>query len=206
MSKLLYFFGLLVMVITLSTCKSEYASYVEREMSSGVVNDSLIFGMRMGQTKKDFFEQCWELNRQQLITQGSGNTRAKYIEPADSTKNPKLRKEMQFYGIFDEDNVMQGMDMTYNYVAWSPWLKSTFSDSLVMDLKQSYLQDYGGNDFIEIKIDDVSSSAFVKVDGNRQILIYAVNDKDVRVIIEDLNFKFNQDKKDKKETKSNREI
>lgn len=196
MSKLPYYFGLLVMVIALNACKSEYASYVEREMNSGIVNDSLIFGMRMGQTKRDFFEQCWHLNQQKLITQGSGGNRAKYIEPVDSTKNAALRKELQFFGIFDENNVMKGMDMIYNYIAWSPWLTSSHSDSLVLDLKRIYLNDYGGNDFIEIKIDNIEYSAFVKVDGNRQILIYPINDKDVKVKIEDLNFKLNQDKKE----------
>ena len=96
--------------------------------------------------------------------------------------------------------------MTYNYVAWSPLLLSTHSDSLVVDLKQSYLKDYGGNAFIEIEIDEVDFAAFVKIDGNRQILIYPITDKDVKVRIEDLNFKFSQDKKNKEEAKANKEI
>ena len=176
----------------LSACTSEYDSYVKRELNSGIKKDSLIFGMKIGQTKKDFFSICWELNKEQIISQGTGNQTAQYIEPLDTISPDPRRKRMLFYGIFDDDKVMQGMDMTYQYTAWAPWNRERYSDSLAIELRQQYTEDYKGNDFITIDIKDIEYDAFVKVDGNRQILIYPKNDKEVVVKIEDLNYKYNR--------------
>lgn len=176
------------MVICLS-CKSEYEKYVTTELSKNINNDSLIFGMRMGQTQKDFFDICWELNRQHLIHQGSGQN-AKYIEELDSSMDQTLKKEMLFYGIFDKQKIMRGMDMTFSYSAWSPWMKSRHADTLLEDLRVKFLKEYPGNKFIEMEIDNPKIKALVKIDGNRQILMFPKNDKDVAVKIEDLNFKY----------------
>jgi len=174
------------------SCKSEYEKTVDRELASGIVNDSLIFGMRMGQTKKEFFGICWELNRQKLIAQGTGNRTAKYIEPLDSTETNPSRKEMLFYGIFDERDTMRGMDMTFTYSAWAPWNKERYSIPLMEALKTEYMKHYGPNSFIEINLGDIKYKAFVKIDGNRQILIYPKNDKDVVVKMEDLRYRLKQ--------------
>jgi hypothetical protein len=173
-------------------CKSEYQQYVEREMATGVVQDSLIFGMRMGQTRKDFFAICWDLNKQQLIREGTGNRTARYTADADTLGNNSEAKDMLFYGIFDEDDIMRGMEMTYSYLTWAPWNRDKYSDSLLYRLRDQYLVGYPGNDFIEIKLDIKGQeiTALVKIDGNRQILMYPKgNKKDVMVRIEDLRYK-----------------
>ncbi len=189
------FWVFIVWIALFISCKSEYEKSVDRELDSGLVNDSLIFGMRMGQTKKDFFGVCWELNRQKLIAQGTGNRTAKYIEPLDSTETNPTRKEMLFYGIFDEQDTMRGMDMTFTYSAWAPWNKERYSIPLMEELKAGYLKHYGPNPFIEINLGDIKYKAFVKIDGNRQILIYPKNDKDVVVKIEDLRYRLKQKEK-----------
>jgi hypothetical protein len=182
---------LIIAAITISliSCKSDYTRAVEQGLGSGMVHDSLIFGMRMGQTKKDFYSVCWDLNKQQLISEGPGNLTAKYTEPEDSTKDRSLRKEMYFYGIFDEKDTMRGMDMTYHYIAWSPWNRNLFSDSLLEDLKRQYIRDYPGNAFIPIELDLPEYQAYAKVDGNRQILMYPKDKRQVVVKIEDLRYK-----------------
>lgn len=185
----MYVFLIAMGTIFLSSCKSEYSRAVEKGMASGEIIDSLIFGMRIGQTKKDFYSICWELNKQQLISEGPGNMSAKYLEPLDSTKDKSLRKEMLFYGIFDENDIMYGMYMTYSYIAWAPWLEHLQSISLVDDLKAYYRANYPGNDFIEFSLKDLGIKAFAKIDGNRQILIYPKDAKDVIVKIEDLRHK-----------------
>lgn len=185
---------LLFAAASLAGCKSEYQQYVDEELASGVSQDSLIFGMRMGQTKKDFFTICWELNKQKLISQGTGNTTARYITDRDTAGNKTLwSKDMLFYGIFDENDIMQGMQMTYSYMAWAPWNRDKQSDSLLLRLRDEYIQGYPGNPFIEIAIKDSEYTALVKIDGNRQILMYPKNDKDVVVKIEDLHYKLNDE-------------
>lgn len=171
-------------------CKSEYTKAVEDGLASGVINDSLIFGMRMGQTKEDFFRICWDLNKAKLISEGPGNLSAKYLEPYDSTRDMSLRKQMFFYGIFDQKDSMRGMDMTYNYTAWAPWNAKCSSDSLAHELKATYLKAYPGNDYIEIDLGLDKYKAYAKVDGNRQILLYPKSAMEVVVKIEDLRYKY----------------
>ena len=177
--------------ILLISCKSEYDQYVRRELNTGIKNDSLIFGMYMGQTQRDFYSICWELNAQKLISQGTGNRMAKYLEPLEAVADSTMRKEMEFFGIFDDGKVMRGMEMIYRFTSWSPWTEERHSKFLAQHLMDVYLQDYPGNEFISIDLDNTDFKAFVKIDGNRQILIYPINSKDVAVKIEDLNFKLN---------------
>ena len=186
------FLCLLFVTATLVGCKSEYQQYVDQELGDGVIQDSLIFGMRMGQTKKDFFTICWDLNKQKLISQGTGNTTARHITDRDTAGISTTKsKDMLFYGIFDNEDVMRGMEMTYSYVAWAPWNRDKQSDSLLLNLRDEYLQGYPGNDFIEVDIEGIEQPALVKIDGNRQILMYVKDDKHVSVKIEDLNYKLN---------------
>lgn len=192
MKKSKFFCYLCFMSIVLLSCKSEYQQYVEREMASGVVQDSLIFDMRMGQTKKDFYAICWELNKQQVITAGTGNKTARYTADVDTLGDNAEAKDMLFYAIFDEEDVIRGMEMTYSYLSWAPWNRDRHADSLLYQLRDQYLEGYPGNDFIEVKFDikGKEHQALVKIDGNRQILMYPKdNKKDVMVRIEDLRHK-----------------
>lgn len=187
------FLCIIILGVSLVSCKSEYQQYVEEEMATGITNDSLIFDMRMGLTKKEFYSLCWDLNSKGLVRQGPGNQYALYTTDRDTAGNAtEVSKEMLFFGIFDEDDVMRGMDMIYSYYAWAIWNEDKQADSLLMNLRDEYLQGYPGNDFIEIDIKESDSPALVKIDGNRQILIYAKNKKDVAVKIEDLNYKLNK--------------
>lgn len=179
--------------LQVTACKSEYEKRVERELASGIVQDSLMLGLRMGMTRQAYYEACWELNRQQLINSGTGDMSARYITDRDSTgKNTLRSKDVLFFGVFDEDNIMRGMDMTYSFVAWAPWNRNMQSDSLLQHLREEYLQDYPGNDFIELEYKYAENPALVKIDGNRQILMYTKGKKDVLVKIEDLQYKLKE--------------
>jgi hypothetical protein len=186
-------FSLILFVLfMLCSCKSEYDKLVRQELATGIRKDSLIFDMRIGETRKDFYTKCWDLNKQELISQGTGNQSVQYLEPLENLSDPTLRKEMLFYGIFDEKDILQGMDMVYRYTTWAPWNEERFAEVLLEDLKNKYATEYPGNNFIKIDLEASEYSAYVKVDGNRQILMYPINDKDVAVKIEDLNHKLNK--------------
>ncbi len=175
-------------------CKSEYTRAVEAGLASGIQKDSLIFGMKMGMTKDDFFRICWDLNKAKLIKEGPGNNFAKYIEPDSLLSDVNKKKEMLFYGIFDEKKVIQGMDMIYNYASWAPWNEDMSSLNLTNELLVFYERHYPGNRFIEIDLGLKEYKAYAKIDGNRQITIYPKSEKDVSVKIEDLNYKFKNKK------------
>ena len=178
----------LTMGIIFTACESEYSRTVKREIKTGVVHEDLILGLKLGQTQKDFYDHCWKLNKQKLVSHGSGNKFAKHLMLLDSTAQEPNEVEMLFYGIFDEEKVMHGMHMKFSYLKWSPWGKEFQSDILVKALKEKYLKEYKGNPFIEITIKD-SLKAYAKIDGTREILIYPNSDKDVTVKMGDLRYK-----------------
>ena len=185
-------FGLLIILIatlTFSSCKSEYDQLVKSELSSGLQKDSLIFNMFLGEKKSEFFSKCWELNKQQIISQGSGNKYARFIEPIDSSNLNKLRKQIDFFGIFDQQQIMRGMEMIFQYLAWSPWNENVQGDALLEVLRQEFESRYPGNSFISVEVKEANKTAYIKVDGNMQILMFQQGDKEVMVKMEDLNYK-----------------
>jgi hypothetical protein len=179
------FVFLLLLCLTFVSCESEYSQVVKRELKSGVIHEDLIFGMKMGQTLKDFYDRCWELNKQKLVSEGSGNRFAKHIMVLDSIAQNPERVELLFYGIFDEEKIMHGMHMKLSYLKWALWNEDYHAEPLMDNLQKKYIKDYPGNPFIEIDI-DATKKAFVKVDGNRQILMFPLSNKDVTVKIQDL--------------------
>jgi hypothetical protein len=176
-------------------CQSEYEKVVEEGLKSGEIHEDLIFDMSMGQTQKEFYSICWELNKEKKISQGSGNRFAKYVIPPGELFEEPEEVEMLFYGVFDEDKIMRGMEMRFTYVKWSPWNEDFHSDKLIERLKRHYMNLYGGNEFMSFDIGMENHDSFVKIDGNRQILIYQLSNKDISVKIEDLRYKFQKQSK-----------
>jgi len=169
-------------------CKSDYTKYVERELAKEGREDSLLLGMYIGEKNTDFFEKCLQLNLAGKVTNGSGN-RAVYKEEMDTTKDMTFQKELRFYGTFDVKNTMIGMEMEYLYANWAPWNKQLYADSLVLKLIPELEQRYGGNKFMEFDIHGDSVKSYVKIDKNRQILMYKLNVREVKVKITDLTAK-----------------
>ena len=173
--------------------ESEYSKLLKKELKSGKSFNDLVLGLKIGQTKDDFFEICAELNKKKLITSGARNLYPEYIlYPKDSVENGK-KIRMSFMGIFDNDRVMKGMDIRFNYYSWIAWREEYNSDNLINEIKDTLQLWYPGNNFIEIdlKLDSKNNLAYVKIDGNRQITMYKIDGRDVAVIIEDVSEKIN---------------
>ena len=163
--------------------KSEYHQILEREMASGIRYDSLFHGFYFGMPSKDFYSHCFKLNKKGLIRQGSTNQTvyAKITE----LEHPA---SMDFYPTFLDDKIA-GMPVTFTYDSWAPWNKHLSADSLklkVVDL----MEEWYGPGFIQIKNPSKFSvnggDAFVKVNGNRRISVYNINDTKVNVDFMDL--------------------
>jgi len=179
-----------VVLCLLSSCKSDYEKLVQSEMASGETYEDLMFDLKMGQTKKQFYEQCWELNKNQQISQGPTNENVLYLIPTEQIPSDTNKVEMLFFGIFDDDDVMRGLRQRFFYTAWSIWNKQMQSDKLIEKVKEYYQVKYGGNEFMELDLGlDGKARGFVKVDGNRQITVYQKDHKEVGGRIEDLRYK-----------------
>ncbi len=158
--------------------KSEYTRLVERELSRNVRYDSLFLGIHFGMSKKEFFEKCWALNRQHLVTMGSRGSNVLY-KFTDSVGTI----DMHFYPNFDDDKAYE-MPVNFNYENWAPWNRQCQPDSLEQRLKRMFETWYGPG---FIKVDrGPNDHGYVKMDGNRRILIYRSGEQDVKVLFTDM--------------------
>jgi hypothetical protein len=185
-------FALILLISQTSCSESEYTKLVKTEMAKNIVNDSLVFGMKFGETRQEFYDQCWKLNNEGVIMQGPQNNFVQYDLPLKKGDSSQYVIRMLFYGIFNKDRIMTGMDMRFYYNAWSLWNKSLHADKLVPVIKDSLQTWYPGNDFIRVAIKKNEKELLVKVDGNRRIIIEPLtNNKDVNVRIDDLRYLVN---------------
>ncbi len=176
--------------ITFIACKqSEYSELIKSEMSKNIVHDSLFFGMKFGQSKQEFFDKCWKLNSEGLVSHGPSNEFVKHDLPLKEGADLTQSIRMLFYGIFNEEKKMTGMKVQYSYNAWSLWNKSLQPEKLVPVVKDTIMKWFPGNDFIKVKINKNEKDLFVKVDGNRRIIIKPIDDnREVKVRIDDLRY------------------
>ena len=161
-----------------SGCKTEYEKMVKKELGKGIRQDSLFLGLRLGMSSRDFYAHCWELNKQKVIRQGSGNTSVLWdlTELRDTA-------DANFYPKFYRDSILE-MPVLINYKKWSPWNKEQSNDTLLVDVLGLLKRWYGG-DFLYIDFPEVGR-IYVKVDANRRIMVSKVGESQVKVIYTDL--------------------
>lgn len=178
---------MIFLVIMMSSCQSDYTKLVKRELASGKQNDSLFYRLKFGQTRSYFFKNCWELNKKKLLSQGPNNGYVQaFLYPQDTTDRIHDIR-MLFYPRFDPNDKIMAMDVIFSYVAWAPWNKDLHADKLLPRVQDTLMKWFPGNKFMHVK-----DSILVKVDGNRQIQLTEGSDRDVSVLIEDLNYKLNK--------------
>lgn len=176
--------NLLVFVILLGAIfvqckpKTEYQRIVEREMASGIRQDSLFLGIYFGMTSEDFYKRCWELNKEGLIMEGGNNATVQY--KLDELEH---KGALEFYPIF-KDEKLQSMTGYAHYFAWAPWNTDMFADKLIDDFKD-FLETWFGAGFISVPSPGVGK-AYAHVAGNRRIVLYYTKDERVEILITDL--------------------
>lgn len=187
--------GLLLLCIFFLSCSgSEYSNLVKQEMAKGVVYDSLLFDMKFGQHKQDFFQACWQLNQKGVISNGPGNTSVKYNLPMKAGGASENPITLLFFGDFNKEKIMTGMDFQFYYDAWSIWNRSLQSDKLLPVVIDTLKKWYPGNDFIKVPLKKDSTEILVKIDGNRRIIIRPLeNERIVKAKIDDLRYVLEKD-------------
>ncbi len=157
-------------------CNSQ-GNGVDEEYNS---SDSLFLGMYLGMVQQDFFDLCTELNKQELITQGSGentNVEHRMTDEFDSEVS------MRFFPTFIENKVFE-MPVTYSYIAWAPWNKQYWADSLLEKVLDKYKIWYG-DDFKLINHPD-QGKVYYKIDGKRRINLFIRDEQFVQAVFTDL--------------------
>lgn len=130
--------------------------------------------------KKDFYEKCWEMNKQGILVNGPTELSVEYNVEMPSAIPTKMR----FYPKFEQDKIYL-MPVDYSYTGWAPWNEELAVEKLRADVVALYEQWYGEG-FIEVSSEDGSQLVFVKIDGNRRVRIFKKNLSTVRAEIVDL--------------------
>ena len=184
MKQLTYF--LLLSTAGFISCRQtgteRYESLVKKELSSNKKVKDIFFGISLGMTSKEFYMHCWNMNKKGIFTDGSANTAVLYKLNHNELRHPA---EMNFYPEFHEGRIHK-MAAGFQYTAWAPWNKNLYSDSLLTDVVNLYKKWYPkGNPFITIS-DEKKGTIYVKVDGNRRIVIGRYDDMHVKANYTDL--------------------
>jgi hypothetical protein len=169
---------LLLLLGAMTSCmKSEYNRMVE-EGKKGPRQDSLFLGIHFGMTRNQFYDQCMKLNRAHLATKGLKGLSVLYkIEDPVGTIN------MHFYPEFFDEKIYE-MSVVFTYQNYSPFLPATQPDSLQVKVTKLFDQWYGKG-FITVE-NELKKKAFVKVNGNRRVVVFTDPPMDVRTTITDL--------------------
>ncbi len=175
--------GLMWTIVTLLfvQCDSpvrQYERMVRAGLASGERHDSLFLGIYLSMPAKEFYDHCWELNKQRLVKEGAGNTSVLYYPP-----DFRELTQMTFYPKFHEDKIYE-MPIEFMYEAWAPWNKQYHADQLEAEVLRVLEKWYGGG-FIRIEHPE-RGGVSVKVDGNRRISVWHVDNQKVKVLITDL--------------------
>lgn len=176
-------------IISIISCQniSESEIMVKEEMAIGNYVDSVQFGLELGDTKKNFFMKAWELNADGKVTHGPNNEFIAY--ELDNMPEGQTINHL-FYGIFNDDDIMTGLDMRFYFLGWAPWNNQLQSDKLLPISMNKLMEWYPGNDFVLIENKNFPNQTFVKIDGNQQILIHVLDEKNVRGQLLDLRYKY----------------
>ncbi len=174
--------GLLILpfLLLIGACRSgpgNYSGLVAKELSSGKVANQLLLDIRFGMTRKEFFNYCWTMHNKGSFDDGVNSTAVLYRLPGPGQL--KYPASMNFYPEFRKDSIYK-MWAQFEYDAWAPWNHHLFSDSLMLDVVRLYGQWYPGNSFLKLT-DPRRGTIYVKVDGNRRIIVGKKDDAHVNV-------------------------
>ena len=171
-------FGLLM---TLGACqKSEYHQMVTRELASGERHDELLLGLEFGMSRDSFFQRCFALNRAGLVHQGMKNNTVEYPLPDTTAKGPA---RLNFFPEFHEDRLVR-MPVTFRYDRWAPWKPELDVEKMIPDVV-ALLEDWYGPGFVPFGTEK-TGKGWVKVDGNRRILVTKEDIQRVKFTFQDL--------------------
>lgn len=175
---------LIFSALLLFACGSDYDKLVKRELATDVRYDDIFYNLKLGQSRQEFYDTCWEYNKRKVFTHGPSNNSVQVVLKSPDTTKASEKIRMLFYGKFSADKKMIGMNIEFSFLAWSPWNRDLSAEKLLPRVQDTLMKWYPGNDFIKVK------DLLVKVDGNRQIRLKKGSSKDVKVVIEDLEHKF----------------
>jgi hypothetical protein len=179
-------YAISVIVFSISICacvQSDYTKLVKAELAKGIRQDSVLLGIRFGDSRDEFYGKCFDLNSKHLVTQGESAS-VQYLFTDSLLHKEPTQIKLLFVPAFDDKSKLTNMDLKFSYLAWAPWNRHLQSDSLEVNVKKLLMNWYGGNEFVTAKVED--KDVPVKVDGNRRILVYVYDTQSIVVRVQDI--------------------
>lgn len=157
------FYGLLS-----SSCtrKISYDEYVALELSKGVINDSIVHGVRLGMTFSEFDAYCLAMNKKNIFMPNQ-NGSAVRMGLVDGFNEPVY---FDFFPTASSQQNIIELTASMTYQNFSYYDKKFDIENLIHEIKYFFEKGYGGNKFISIPHDNkFLKEKYVKIDGNRKI-------------------------------------
>ncbi len=163
--------------------KQTYDEIVAEEMASGIKKDSLFHGLYFNMSLRDFYQHCFEMNQKGIFFQNDFNVEIithyeeDFSAPVDFVFFPEERGP-----------TIQKVIGYMKYSRWAPFSEKYSSGRLLEEVKAELEEWYPGRSFIKIAHPEGHwPYAYVKVDGNRKIMLYrSFEDQKVEMIFENL--------------------
>lgn len=173
--KSILFFALLLLGLSTPACTEQ-----KSKVKDGIKNpDYLFLDIFFGMERKEFFDYCWDMNKQKKLIHGTGNTSVQYVLK-DELKEPVV---MQFYPSFFEDKIYE-IPVTFFYEKWAPWNKQYWSDKLLDELVPVFEKWYGKG--FKVIQHPRQGKVYVKIDKHRRINLFIRDDQYVQAVFTDL--------------------
>lgn len=172
--------GLVLALSLLTACRSDYEKMVDRELARGIRNDSIFLGFYFGMPQDSFLKYCWHKNQEGRFFHGAQTSEISVLYHLQEFANPI---NMNFYPLFSDRKIYR-MWTVFSYEDWAPWKTDLSSKNLFGDVRALIEKWYGGG-LLEMKTPK-GTPFWVKIDGNRQILLTVPTDQTVRMEITDL--------------------
>jgi hypothetical protein len=182
--KYIKYLNIIAICLAMVGCKeSDYTQMVKSELAKGIRKDSVLLGISLGDSRDEFYGRCFDLNKEQIVTAGTGVS-VQYIFDDSTVHREPTQIKLLFYPEFDSTNVISTMNLEFSYTGWAPWNRGLQSDSLQLKLVDLLSKWYGGNKFVNAHVQDKEIP--VKVDGNRRILVDIEDSQRVLVRVHDI--------------------
>jgi len=169
---------IIVMFFSLIACdqRTDYERLIESGKNSDVRNDSLFLGYELGMEQQEFLDRSWELNQKGLLT-GGAQIEYQFTELSNNAR-------MVFYPHFNNGKI-HVMPVEISFHSWAIWNRDLYSEHLIDQLLEYYETVYGPG-FQLVDHPTLNRKVWMKVDGNRKIVVYPKDDMITRVEFTDL--------------------
>ncbi|MGY6742867.1 MAG: hypothetical protein ACXIUQ_09050 [Cecembia sp.] len=171
MKRLSFITWIIVIFFTLS------CNYLEKGPSE---KEQIFFDFYLGMKQKDFFDQCTELNKQEIITQGPGGTTSVEHRIRDKFSS---EVSMRFFPTFIDYKIFE-MPVTYSFVSWAPWNRQYWAENLLEEVLEDYKKVYG--DEFKLLNHPTQGKVYYKIDGIRRINLFVKDEQFVQAVFTDL--------------------